>query len=40
MALGMFEELEKAGKIKTFSQKDHNSPEYATDLLYLPFADR
>ncbi len=27
MALGMFEELEKAGKIKTFLQKNHNSPE-------------
>lgn len=36
MALGMLEELEKTGKIKTWSQKDHNSVEWVAphaDLL-------
>lgn len=28
MALGMLQELEKTGKIKTFGEKDHNSAEY------------
>ena len=42
MALGILQELEKAGKIPRFSQKDHNSVEYLHALiesLRLAFCD-
>ena len=42
MALGILEELEKTKKIRTFTQKDHNSDEYLHALieaLRIAFAD-
>ena len=35
MALGMLEELEKTGKLRKFSEKDHNSSEYVS-WVYVP----
>ncbi|KAJ8604261.1 hypothetical protein MRB53_041859 [Persea americana] len=42
MGLGMLEQLEKAGKIKSFKQSDHNSVEYLhalIEVLRLAFSD-
>ncbi|KAI9694806.1 MAG: hypothetical protein M1822_000422 [Bathelium mastoideum] len=42
MALGMLEQLEKTGKIRKFSEKDHNSAEYLhaiIETLRIAFAD-
>lgn len=42
MALGMFEELEKTRKIRTFSQEDHNAADYlhaVIEVLRIAFAD-
>lgn len=42
MALGIFQELEKSRKIRTFSQEDHNSADYIHALiesLRIAFAD-
>ncbi|KAI9719044.1 MAG: hypothetical protein M1812_003674 [Candelaria pacifica] len=42
MALGILEELEKTGKIKTFSENEHNSAEYLhaiIESLRIAFAD-
>ena len=42
MALGILEELEKTGKIRTFTKKEHNSTEYlhaVIEALRISFAD-
>lgn len=42
MALGMLEQLEKEGKIKSFSKEDHNSAEHihaVVETLRIAFAD-
>ena len=42
MALGIFEELERTGKIRTFSQQEHNSADYlhaVIESLRIAFAD-
>lgn len=42
MALGMLEELEKRGTIRTFTKEDHNGAEYlhaAIEVLRIAFAD-
>lgn len=42
MALGILEELEKSGKIRTFTEKDHNCAEYlhaVIEALRISFAD-
>lgn len=42
IALGILEELEQAGKVKTFGEKDHNSAEYlhaVIESLRIAFAD-
>ena len=42
MALGILEELEKTGKIPTFTERDHNCTEYLhaiTEALRIAFAD-
>jgi gamma-glutamyltranspeptidase/glutathione hydrolase len=42
MALGILEELERAGKIPQFQEKDHNSPAYlhaVIEALRIAFAD-
>ena len=42
IALGIIEELERAGKIRKFKEKDHNSPEYlhaVVEALRIAFAD-
>lgn len=42
MALGLLEELEKAGTIRTFTERDHNSAEYlhaVIECLRIAFAD-
>lgn len=42
MALGILEELERAGKCKTFEERDHNSAEYlhaVIESLRIAFAD-
>lgn len=42
IALGILEELEKAGKIPTFTEQDHNNAEYlhaVIEALHIAFAD-
>jgi gamma-glutamyltranspeptidase/glutathione hydrolase len=42
MALGILEDLEKSGKVRTFTEKDHNSAEYlhaVIEALRIAFAD-
>ena len=42
MALGILEKLEKLDRIRTFSEKDHNSAEYLhaiIEALRIAFAD-
>lgn len=35
LALGIFQELEKTGKIKKFTHDDHNSPESVSRISFL-----